>query len=196
MSRPTFFKTQSELRKWFTKNHKKVSELWIGFYNAKSGKTAATYKQALDEALCFGWIDGTRKNVDTESYTNRFTPRKAKSYWSDVNTKRAKKLIQLGRMHSAGLKAFKARDKRDTKKYSFERAKAEIGGIYAKRFKENKKAWDFFHAQPPYYKKIFSWWVVGAKKEETRLKRLEALLSASAKGKRLDMFNPLGKKSK
>ena len=196
MSKPTFFKTQSELRKWFTKNHNKVAELWISFYNAKSGKKAATYKQALDEALCFGWIDGTRKNVDTESYTNRFTPRRAKSYWSDVNTKRAKELIKLRLMHSAGLKAFNARDKQDTKKYSFERAKAEIGGISAKKFKENKKAWDFFHAQPPYYKKIFSWWVVGAKKEETRLKRLTALISASAKGKRLDMLNPLGNKSK
>ena len=193
MSKPSFFKTQSELRKWFTKNHNKLTEVWIGFYNAKSGKTAATYKQALDEALCFGWIDGTRKNVNTESYTNRFTPRKAKSYWSDVNTKRAKELIQQGRMTARGLEVFNARDKKQTKRYSFENKSASFDSALERKFKANKKAWVFFQAQPPYYKKVFTGWVGGAKQEETRLKRLDALIKGSERGKRLDMLNPFRK---
>ena len=181
------------MRQWFKQNHDKATELWIGFYNAKSGKKAATYKEAVDEALCFGWIDTTRKNVDSESYTNRFTPRRKKSYWSDVNTKRAKELIQQGRMTARGLEVFNARDKKQTKQYSFENKSASFDSALERKFKANKKAWEFFNAQPPYYKKVFTGWVGGAKQEETRLKRLGALIKGSERGKRLDMLNPFRK---
>ncbi|MCI0706489.1 MAG: YdeI/OmpD-associated family protein [Ignavibacteriae bacterium] len=193
-AKPIFFKSQSELRQWYKKNYDKLTEMWVGFYNVASGKQSVTYKQALDEALCFGWIDGVRKRTDDESYIMRFTPRKKKSYWSDVNTKRAKELIKLGKMHSSGLKVFNARDQQKTKRYSFERKTATIDGELGIKFKANKKAWEFFEVQAPYYKRVFSHWVTSAKQEETQHRRLDVLIKASAAGRRLDMLDPFEKR--
>jgi uncharacterized protein YdeI (YjbR/CyaY-like superfamily) len=180
-----FFATQSALRKWLEKNHDKRDELWIGFYNKQSGRGGIDYKQAVDEALCFGWIDGVRKKVDADSYTNRFSPRKPKSYWSAVNTKRADELIAEGRMRAPGLAAFEARDTAKTQRYSFERETAQLDAASEKIFRANKAAWEFWTAQPPGYRKVLSWYVISAKKEETRAARLRKLIEACANKKRM-----------
>lgn len=184
------FASQKAFRKWLEKNHAKATELWVGFYRADSGRGGLTYKEALDEALCFGWIDGVRKSVDEESYTNRFTPRKAKSYWSQVNTKRFLELQELGVIAPPGQQAFDARDAATTAKYSFERETASFDPASEKTFRANKKAWKFFEAQPPYYRRVATWFVVGAKREETRARRLAQLIECSAKGERLPQFTP------
>jgi len=184
------FASQKAFRKWLEKNHATATELWVGFYRADSGRGGLTYKEALDEALCFGWIDGVRKKVDEESYTNRFTPRKAKSYWSAVNTKRFRELQELGVIAPQGQKTFDARDAATTAKYSFERETASFDAGSEKKFRANKKAWQFFEAQPPYYRRVATWFVVGAKREETRARRLEQLIECSAKGERLPQFTP------
>ena len=162
-----------------------MQELWVGFYKKNSGKSGITYMEAVDEALCFGWIDGIKKKVDDDSYTNRFTPRKARSNWSAVNIQRVGELSQLGRMHPAGLKAFDARDQEKTQLYSYEVRNRPLDEMYEKSFMANKKAWDFFTAQAPSYQKVASWWVMSAKREETRLKRLTMLIKDSENGRRL-----------
>jgi len=176
----TFFKTQAALRIWFEKNHDSVSELWIGFYKKDSGKTAATYKEALDEALCFGWIDGIRKSIDEVSYTNRFTPRKKKSTWSAVNIKRVGELKKLKLMKPPGIKAFEERDANKTNLYSFEqRENPKLPALFVKKFKANKKAWKHFSSQPPWYQRTSILMVISAKQEETKLKRLNELIRHS-----------------
>src|SRR6266487_3449043 len=170
-----FFNSPSDFRQWLEKNHDKASELWLGFYKKSAGKTGITYAEALDEALCFGWIDGVRKSIDDISYMIRFTPRKSRSIWSLVNTKRAEELRKLGRMKQSGLAAFQQRDPRRTGVYSFERAASKLGPVYEKKFRANKDAWDFFQNQPPGYRRLASFWVASAKKEETRLRRLAQL---------------------
>lgn len=141
-----------------------------------------TYKQALDEALCFGWIDGVRRGLDDVSFTVRFTPRKAKSKWSLVNTRRAKELEAQGRMHASGLAAFRARDPEFGPKYSFESRPVELSGALAKRFRAAKAAWKFFQSRPPGYRRTASFWVMNAKQEATRERRLDALIECSARG--------------
>lgn len=183
--KPTFFKTPADLRKWLAKNGTKYTELWVGFYKKDSGKGGPTYKEALDEALCFGWIDGVRKTLDAESYVQRFTPRKKKSYWSAVNTRRAEELIKEKRMAPPGLKAFEARDMAATARYSFEREAPIFEPADLRTFKANRAAWTFFEAQPPYYRKLMVLRVVSAKREETRRKRLEELMAVSAAGQRM-----------
>ena len=177
-----YFKTPAALRKWYKTNHKKNSELWIGLYKKDSGKPSVTYPQALDEALCFGWIDGIRKKINEEVYTIRFTSRKPKSYWSAVNIKKANALIKSGKMEQAGLKEFEKRDKEKSGSYSFERANVKLTTAFEKKFKSNKKAWKFFQSSPPSYQKPATWWVMSAKQEETRLKRLQQLISDSENG--------------
>jgi uncharacterized protein YdeI (YjbR/CyaY-like superfamily) len=180
-----YFDTRARLRKWLHANHARTQELWVGFHKKNTGTTSVTYPEALDEALCFGWIDGVRKRVDDGRYVIRFTPRKPGSYWSAVNTKRATELKKRGLMKPAGLAAFEARDTAKTKKYSFERAAAALPRALERTFRANKPAWEFFQAQPPSYRKTLTWFVVSAVKEETRLTRLETLMRASAAGKRL-----------
>lgn len=179
ITNPLFFKSAKELRKWLEKNHNKAIEVWIGFYNVKSGKKTVSYKEAVDEALCFGWIDGIRKNLDAESYVNRFTPRKKKSIWSNVNTKRINELMEEGRVHPAGLAAFNVRDEKRTGIYSFEQDSHKLLPAYEKRFKINKKAWKYFTSKAPWYQRTSIHWVMNAKQEATRLKRLETLISDS-----------------
>jgi uncharacterized protein YdeI (YjbR/CyaY-like superfamily) len=180
-----FFKSASDFRKWLEVHHTNSQELWVGFHKKSSGMLSITYPEALDEALCFGWIDGLRKNVNETSYKIRFTPRKAKSNWSLVNIKRAAELKKLGRMMSAGLKEFEAREKSRT--YSYETRPRELTGAYAAKLKANKKALEFFQQQPPWYQRTTTWWVVSAKKEETRERRLQTLIEDSAAGRRIGL---------
>ena len=183
--KPRFFRSAAEFRAWLSANHAKASELMVGFYKVASGKGGITYKEAVDEALCFGWIDGVRRGIDDDRYANRFTPRKPKSYWSEVNTKRAKELIADGRMTPAGLAAFERRDASETRKYSFERDTADLDAAQRREFRADKKAWTFFSAQPPGYRKVAIWWVVSAKREDTRARRLATLIEHSRNGERL-----------
>ena len=182
---PKFFRTQSDFRKWLEKNHASVSELWVGFYKKDSGKPSITWSESVGEALCFGWIDGIRKRVDEISYKIRFTPRRRGSTWSSINIKRARELTDQKRMRPAGLKAFAARVGYKSGIYSYEQRPAELPLAYAKILKKNKVAWDFFQGQPPSYRKMISWYIVSAKKDETRTQRLARLIAASAKRKRL-----------
>jgi uncharacterized protein YdeI (YjbR/CyaY-like superfamily) len=186
--KPRFFATPEAFRKWLEAHHDKESELLVGFYKVGSGKKSITWPESVDEALCFGWIDGVRKRIDDVSYTIRFTPRKAKSYWSAVNTKRYAALEKLGRITGAGRAAFEARDATATARYSFEREAVELGEELEARFRANKKAWEYFQAQPPHYRRTSIWYVVSAKREETRARRLEKLIDHSAKGAWLPEF--------
>ncbi|HJX24997.1 MAG TPA: YdeI/OmpD-associated family protein, partial [Chthoniobacterales bacterium] len=156
----TFFPSPSDLRKWFEKNHATASEFWVGFYKKSSGKVSITWPESVDEALCFGWIDGIRKSVDEVSYKIRFTPRQRGSIWSAVNIKRATALADEGRMWPTGAKAFEARRENKSGIYAYEQRQAQLEEPYASRMRKNKAAWDFFQAQPPSYRKTLSWWVV------------------------------------
>ncbi len=189
------FKNGSEFRAWLERNHHAVQEFWLGFHNQRSGKTSITYREALDEALCFGWIDGVRKSVSPSTYTIRFTPRKARSNWSAVNIKRIGELIKVGRVTSPGLAAFKNR-RRGKAGYSYETRPQKLDAAYLKQFKANPKARDFFSAQPPGYQRTATYWVVSAKKEETRLRRLATLMACSESGRRIDMLTAKPKKPK
>jgi len=181
---PKFFTTPSAFRKWLAANHTKSKELWVGFYKKTSVKPSITWPESV-EALCFGWIDGIRKNIDEESYMIRFTPRKPTSIWSAVNIRNAEKLIEQKRMEPAGLKAYQARKENRSGIYSYEQRSPELVEPYLGKLKRNKAAWKFFQAQPPSYRKVMNWWVVSAKQEVTRLKRLEQLIKESAQRRRM-----------
>ena len=178
----TFFASPSAFRTWLEENHDTAQELWVGFHKISSGKPSITWPEAVDEALCFGWIDGIRKSIDESSYKIRFTPRKPGSIWSAVNIKRVGELSQLGRMQPAGLKSFEKRVEKKSGLYSYENA-AELDNAYEQQFRAHKKAWDFFQAQPPSYRRAAIWWIVTAKKEETKLKRLATLIEDSEHGR-------------
>ena len=181
----TFFKSSSEFREWLELHHTSARELWVGFYKKNSGKPSITWPESVDQALCFGWIDGIRKSIDELSYMIRFSPRKSTSTWSAVNIKRAAELAAQGLMRPAGKKAYELRKENRSGIYSYEQRSATLPDAYEKVLKANRAAWDFFQAQPPSYRKIAFWWVVSAKKEETSLKRLDKLIDYSARGKRL-----------
>jgi uncharacterized protein YdeI (YjbR/CyaY-like superfamily) len=179
MIKPTFFKLPAKLHDWYLKNHDKKQELLIGFYKKHSGRPSILYQEALDEALFFGWIDGIRKSIDDVSYSIRFTPRKKNSIWSAVNIRRVGELSQLGRMHPAGLQTFQTRDLKRAGLYSFEQTSHELASAYEKKFKANKNAWKFFLSKPPSYRKPAIHWVMSAKQEVTRLRRLDILIHDS-----------------
>jgi uncharacterized protein YdeI (YjbR/CyaY-like superfamily) len=182
---PTFFATPAALRRWFNKHHASARELWVGYYRKGTGRPSITWPQSVDQALCFGWIDGIRKSVDDDSYKIRFTPRKPKSNWSAVNLKRAQELIEQGLMQPAGLTVFQARDVQKSNQYSFERDAVEFDAAQLALFRANRRAWAFFQAQPPGYRKTCTWWVLSAKQEATRGKRLAVLIADSAAGQRI-----------
>ncbi len=188
-----FFKTPSDLRKWFEVHHASAPELWVGYYKKDSGKPSISWPESVDEALCFGWIDGVRKSVDDISYKIRFTPRKPRSIWSAVNIKRAQELMEQGLMQPAGLRAFQARTENRSGIYSYEQRSLELPDRYGKKLKKHPAAWEFFQAQPPSYRKAANWYVLSAKKEETRLKRLEQLIAHSEAGRRIPQFTALKK---
>src|SRR5205823_14683172 len=183
-----FFKTPSDLRKWFEVHHASAPELWVGYYKKDSGKPSISWPESVDEALCFGWIDGVRKSVDDISYKIRFSPRKPRSIWSAVNIKRAQELMEQGLMRPAGLRAFQARTENRSGIYSYEQRSPELPDQYGKKLKKHPAAWEFFQAQPPSYRKAANWYVLSAKKEETRLKRLEQLIAHSEQGRRIPQF--------
>jgi uncharacterized protein YdeI (YjbR/CyaY-like superfamily) len=183
--KPTFFATPIAFRQWLKKNHASATELWVGFHKKGTGKPSITWPESVDQALCFGWIDGLRKSFNAESYMIRFTPRKATSTWSAVNTGRAQELVRLGLMQPAGKKAFEGRDVKRTNRYSFERETVRLDIAYEKRFRANRGAWEFFQSQPPWYRRTVTWWVVSAKQEATRQRRLAMLISDSATGRRI-----------
>jgi len=184
------FGSAKEFRAWLAKNHGSVTELFISFYKKHTGKGGATYDQAVEEALCYGWIDGVKKRVDDERFTHRFTPRKAKSTWSRINVERALQLIKSKRMAAPGLRAFEAREENRTGIYTYEQERPGLSPQDKKRFMANRKAWEFFKRQPPGYQRLVGFWVSSAKREETRLRRLAILMDDSEKGRRLGMLEP------
>ena len=194
MLKPSFFNSQSEFRRWLERNHAKETELLVGFYKKGSGKASLTYPEALDEALCYGWIDGVRRSLGDDGYTIRFTPRKAKSIWSNVNVRHVERLKKLGRMAPAGLEAYALRDPKKTGIYAFENRPRELAPAYEKKFRSNKKAWEFFEKQPPGFKRLMIFRVMEGKQEETRQRRLAQLIEASAKGVRYGAIGPNAKK--
>ena len=187
---PKFFTSPDKFREWLERNHDGATELLIGFHKKSSGKKSVTYAEALDEALCFGWIDGVRKNLNETSYTIRFTPRKPTSIWSNVNVKHVERLQKEGHMHAAGLEAYERRSPERTGIYSFENRPRELSPEYEKIFRQNKAAWKFFQEQPAGYKRLMVFRTVSAKKEETRLRRLKQLIESSEKGERMGILKP------
>jgi uncharacterized protein YdeI (YjbR/CyaY-like superfamily) len=178
--KPKFFPSPSAWHAWLDEHHEKQDELLVGFYKVGSGKASITWPEAVDGALCFGWIDGVRKSLGESSYVIRFTPRRAKSVWSAVNIKRVAELSASGLMRPRGVQAFELRTGNRSEIYAYEQRKgAKLEGAYEKQFRANQKAWKFFQAQPPWYQRTASWWVISAKKEETRLKRLGQLIEDS-----------------
>lgn len=180
--KPRFFSNQSQLRKWFEKNYDKKSELFVGYYKVSSGKPSVNWSQSVDEALCFGWIDGIRKSIDEESYMIRFTPRNPKSAWSAINIKKVEELTKLGLMKPRGIAAFEKRKENNSEIYSYEKQNAKLSPEFLKQLKADKKAWAFFNSQPPYYQRVTQRWVMSAKQEATRIKRLHILIRDCAEG--------------
>lgn len=193
MSEPRFFKTQGQWRAWLEKNHAKAGELLVGFHKAKSAEKGMTYKEAVDEALCFGWIDAVRGGGEL-TWTIRFTPRKAKSIWSQVNIKRVEELKAEGRVHATGLAAYTGRDPKLQNRYSFEVRNVAFDPASAKAFRANPKAWAYFSAMPLSYRRPATWWVMSAKRDETKVKRLKTLIADSSAGRKVKPLRRSGEK--
>lgn len=184
--KPRFFATPADFRAWLKEHHATEPELSVGFHKKGSGKPSITWPEAVAEALCFGWIDGVRHRIDDDSYRIRFTPRRPKSIWSEVNLKRVAELTEQKRMRAAGLRAFANRIEAKTAIYAYEqRQNAALHPDAEAQFRANQAAWKFFEAQPVWYRKQMAWWVVSAKREETRQKRLSSLIQTSQQGRRL-----------
>jgi uncharacterized protein YdeI (YjbR/CyaY-like superfamily) len=183
--KPRHFTSRNEFRRWLGANGTKEKEIWVGFYKKSSGKGGMNYKDALDEALCAGWIDGVRKGFDAESYVQRFSPRTKTSVWSVVNLKRIKELIAAGRVTKVGRDVYENRDPKRSGLYSYENRPKVFDAAVERAFKANREAWAFFNAQPPGYRKLCVFFVMEAKKEETRARRLERLMKVSSEGKRI-----------
>ena len=187
--KPTFFPTPADLRDWFQQHSQTESELLVGYYKKNSGKPSVTWPESVDEALSVGWIDGIRKSLDAESYTIRFTPRKPNSIWSAVNIARVEALTTEGRMQPAGLQAFELRQETKSGIYSHEqRDPIEFRPDEQTAFQANIEAWSFFQSRPASYRKAVMWWIVSAKKEETRAKRFATLIDDSANGRLIKAF--------
>lgn len=193
--KPRFFATQAAFGAWLSRHHADT-ELWIGFHKKNAGKQGMTYFEAVDEALCWGWIDGIVRRVDDERFMHRFTPRKAKSTWSLVNVAKTKALITAGRMQRPGLAAFEARDAERTGIYSFEQARVVLTRVHRVRFHADAAAWRWFSTQPASYRKAAIHWVNSAKQAETRERRLATLIGDSAKERRLRQYTPWADRSK
>ena len=190
----TFFPTPDDFRSWLSEHHDKLSALWVGFYKVDSGRQSITWPEAVDQALCYGWIDGVRKSLGDTSYMIRFTPRKPRSIWSLVNIERVKVLTEAGLMQPTGLAAFAARAEERSARYAYEqRQEVVLSDTEKEQFINNKKAWSFFQARPPSYQRTAIWWVVSPKREETRQKRLEKLIADSAEGRTIPALTRPGK---
>jgi uncharacterized protein YdeI (YjbR/CyaY-like superfamily) len=177
--KPTFFENPAEFRKWLERHHQTAKELLVGFRRTKSGLPSMTWPESVEEALCFGWIDGIRKSLDENSYTIRFTPRKPTSTWSAINVRKVQELIDAGRMTDAGLKAWEERGKSTRFGYTYSDFDRELGEDERKEFEKDDEAWQFFQSQPPSYRRQVGYWVMSAKRPETKEKRLRQLIKAS-----------------
>lgn len=180
--KPEYFTSPEAFRRWLDRHHADAGELWVGYYKKSTGKPSMTWPESVDEALCYGWIDGIRKSVDEARYTIRFTPRRPDSNWSAVNVRRAEALIEEGRMQPAGRRAFDARSPARSGQYSYENRPVDLPAEYLARLEADEKAASFWRAQPPWYRRTSAWWIVSAKKEATRLRRLSVLIEHSARG--------------
>jgi uncharacterized protein YdeI (YjbR/CyaY-like superfamily) len=189
---PIFFATPAKFRAWLAKHHATAPELWVGFYKKETGKPSITWPESVDEALCVGWVDGVRKRLDEDSYVIRFTPRRPRSKWSAVNVARVAELTALGRMKPDGLAAFDRRTADGTASYAHQRPGAQVAfdPESERTFRTNERAWAFFETQPPGYRKLMTRWVTEAKRDETRQRRLAALIAESARGRRVDLLKP------
>lgn len=185
---PLFFPTPADLRAWLVTNHAAAGELWVGLHKKGSGRPSVTWSELVDQLLCFGWIDGVRKSLGGDSYAIRVTPRRKGSRWSAVNRRRVPMLIDAGLMTPAGLAAWEARDEAADRRYSFEREDATLGEAYEAELRRDPAAWAFWQAQPPGYRKTATWWVISAKREETRRRRLGRLVEDSAAGLRIGLL--------
>jgi uncharacterized protein YdeI (YjbR/CyaY-like superfamily) len=183
--RPRFFRSGDDLRAWLDANHDTAREIQIGFYKRGSGRKGITYREAVDQALCYGWIDGVTRSIDDERWTIRFTPRTPTSSWSQVNVRRVNELSDAGLMRPSGLEAFRRRTTRRTGSYSYENRPLDLDERYLKTFRKNRMAWEFHRAQPPGYRRTVAWWVMSAKREETRARRLAALIERAERGERI-----------
>jgi uncharacterized protein YdeI (YjbR/CyaY-like superfamily) len=185
MPTPRFFATASALRAWFAKHAATTDEVQVGFYKRHTGKPSPTWSESVDEALCFGWIDGVRRSIDADSYTIRFTPRRTGSHWSQINIAKVEALVAADRMTPAGLAAFEARSPAKTGRTSYEQRPTAFPPQHEKAFKAQKAAWAWFATQPPGYRRMAIWFVVSAVRAETQAKRLRRLIEVSAEGRRI-----------
>jgi uncharacterized protein YdeI (YjbR/CyaY-like superfamily) len=187
--KPVYFKNPSDFRKWLLENHEKENELLVGFYKVSSEKKGITWSESVDQAICFGWIDGVRKSIDEQRYCIRFTPRKPTGTWSGINIKKVEELTGKGWMHPARIEAFKKRKEHRSRIYSYEKEPENLQKDFEKKFKANKKAWQFFHNIPPSYVRTAIHWVMSAKMKETKVRRLEELIKDSEAGRRIKRLN-------
>ena len=193
MAKPIFFATPAAWRAWLEEHHASAAQVVVGFYKRGSKRPTITWPESVDQALCFGWIDGVRRSLDAERYTIRFTPRTARSTWSSVNIKRVGELLALGLVHPAGRAAFESRDAKRSEIYSYEaRSRAAFDAGSDRRFRSNQAAWTFFAAQAPWYRRTATHWVTSAKREATRRARLETLITHSAAGRRIPPLDRTG----
>jgi len=191
-SKPIYFASAEEFRAWLEAHHESAAELWVGFHKRKTGRPSLTWVESVQQALCYGWIDGVRKRIDDDSYTIRFSPRKPGSIWSAVNVRHVEALTAAGRMRPSGLRAYEARRANKAGIYSYEQRSVHLPPAYARVLKKNVAARRFFESQPPSYRRAVMWWIVSARKEETRLKRLSVLIELSQRGERLPALAPPG----
>jgi uncharacterized protein YdeI (YjbR/CyaY-like superfamily) len=182
---PVYFKNQDEFRKWLGKNHKKESEIIVGYYKTGTGKPSMTWSQSVDQAICFGWIDGIRRSIDNERYSIRFTPRRLTSIWSNVNIKKVEELKKKRLMKKSGLEVYNNRKDSKSGIYSFEKEITKLSDNFERIFRANKTAWDFYVKQAPSYQKTRSHWIMSAKQETTKITRLHKLIMASERHNRL-----------
>ena len=185
-----FFANAAEFREWLDANHATAAELWVGFHKKGSGASGLTYAEAVDEALCYGWIDGLTRGRDERSYVQRFTPRRRGSNWSAVNIAKVAELTRQGRMRPPGVRAFEQRTPAKSGVYSYENRPAELPEEYAASFRQSGSAWEWFSRQAPSYRRAATWWVVSAKRDDTRRRRLAALIERSGAGRRIDALSP------
>ena len=189
--KPVFFATAQEFHAWLEEHHDTATELWMGLYKKGSGRPSITWPEAVDEALCFGWVDSVRQRIDDERYMNRFTPRKPTSNWSAVNVRRVEELTKQRRMRAAGLKAFRERREDKTATYSYEqRHQAKLDPAQERRFRSKQRAWEWFQKQPKGYRTTAVYWVMSAKRPETRERRLTTLIEDSENGRRVPPLRP------
>ena len=180
--KPRFFKTPRAFRAWLEKNHEKADELWVGYYKKATGKPSITWPESVDAALCYGWIDGVRKSLGADSYMIRFTPRREGSIWSAVNLESAKRLIEAGEMRPGGMAAYERRREDRSRVYSFEQGDVALTPELEQRLRADRKAWAYWQKQAPGYRRTVTWWIMSAKREETRIRRLDTLVADSAQG--------------